>query len=341
MTYYEKKRRRTSLTRTDVANYLGISYKRYEYIEKGDVKMPKNLIDKFNKLMNKQKSEIRLEQLNREKMVNDWWDEVSKQYSHGRYGLNKYMEQYNISTYNQLAKLMGYSNSTTILNALGHNRKTSYNTKNRYYSFFNNELNIQPNKEQDKNRKQNNAKILTGLEEWLSHVDFKSYLLDYDISQHKFAKTLGVPQSLISRVCNNLDTSGLKTENIKRLKKYYDKTPEIQKYYHEKPIHSLGKLKLDNINKTDDDVDKVETKRVDKIETKSVECPVIKSVTDIEELSVFDKLVKKYQTKINNMDNSIEGCTKQITELRNKLSVLTKERSMYVDFINDLKNEGE
>ena len=38
---------------------LGVSYERYILIEKGLVKMPSNLIDKFNAIINKGKNEKR------------------------------------------------------------------------------------------------------------------------------------------------------------------------------------------------------------------------------------------------------------------------------------------
>ena len=47
-TYYKKKRKKAGLAPSDMAKELGINYKKYNLRENGVVKMPKNLIDKFN-----------------------------------------------------------------------------------------------------------------------------------------------------------------------------------------------------------------------------------------------------------------------------------------------------
>lgn len=95
-TVYRKRRRRTDLSQIEVANYLGISYDRYCLIERGDVKMPTRLLDKFNEIMNKSKGETIVDRINREQEVNKWWKEVSKREKWGTYGIDKYLKEFNI-----------------------------------------------------------------------------------------------------------------------------------------------------------------------------------------------------------------------------------------------------
>ena len=147
MTYYEKKRRALGLSQSEVANYLGISYKRYALIGRGKVKMPANLIDKFNELINKSKGERDIERLNREEIVNTWWNEMAQKVGHGKYKINEKMKEFNIDTLKELANLLGYKNQSQLCNYLSGKLEPTFNTKNMIYSFFENEINIQPPKE--------------------------------------------------------------------------------------------------------------------------------------------------------------------------------------------------
>lgn len=350
MTYYEKKRRKTSLTRSDVANYLNIDYKRYELIERGRVKMPKNLINKFNELMNKQKGEIKIDQLTREDKVNKWWDEISVCYGQGEYGLNKYMEEFNILNLTELGRLMGYKSACAIQQRLkGYgNRKTTYDFKNKLYSFFENELNIQP--KHDSVRISNKAKTpiyISDCEKWLSHFDIKSYIKENDISQLELSRETGISQGTISTLIRFANVSSLYDKTIRKIQEYYERTPKAHEYFYpDRVVNTLGKIiPNDTTDITDDTTEPIESTDVEELKVQyidQVEESTPKEVETIEEKpSLFDKLIDKYQTKLDDMNNSIEDCTKQITELQNKLSTLTKERIVYVDFINDLKSEEE
>ena len=87
MTYYEKRRRSTNFSQLDVANYLGMSYKRYKLIEKGDVKMPSRLINKFNELLHKGDNIHTLDKIEKKIEVDKWWEEMSKPGENGKYKL--------------------------------------------------------------------------------------------------------------------------------------------------------------------------------------------------------------------------------------------------------------
>ena len=109
-TYYKKKRRKVGLAPSDMAKELGIDCKKYSLIENGVVKMPKNLINKFNEIVNKGKNEHTLERLHNEQIVTDFWNEM-KTKTDGTYNLKKKMAEFNIDTFRELAKLIGVSNS--------------------------------------------------------------------------------------------------------------------------------------------------------------------------------------------------------------------------------------
>lgn len=346
MTYYEKKRRKTSLTRSDVANYLNIDYKRYELIERGRVKMPKNLINKFNELMNKQKGEIKIDQLTREEKVNKWWDEIRVCYGQGEYGLNKYMEEFNILNLTELGRLMGYKSACAIQQRLkGYgNRKTSYDFKNKLYSFFENELNIQPKRANVKISNKAKTRIyISDCEKWLSHFDIKSYLKENDISQLELSRETGVSQGTISTLIRFANVNSLYDKTIRKIKEWYECTPKAHEYFYpDRVVNTLGKITSTD---TTDVADVVESTDVEELKVQYVDQVEESTPKEIETLEekplLFDKLIDKYQTKIDNINISIDDCAKQLTELHNKISLLTKEQSMYMDFINDLKNEEE
>ena len=50
-TYYKNKRNKVGLSQSDMARELGIPCVKYEQIERGEIKMPKRLIDKFNEII--------------------------------------------------------------------------------------------------------------------------------------------------------------------------------------------------------------------------------------------------------------------------------------------------
>ena len=109
-TYYKKKRKKAGLAPSDMAKELGINCKKYSLIENGVVKMPKNLIDKFNEIVSKGKNENTLERLNNEQVVNDFWNDMKTKVD-GQYNLKRRMKEFNIDTFRELASLTGISNS--------------------------------------------------------------------------------------------------------------------------------------------------------------------------------------------------------------------------------------
>ena len=68
-TYYRKNRVKANIAPSDVAKELGLSYRRYTLIEKGIIKMPNDLINKFNEVINRGLNINKLDQLNNEQIL--------------------------------------------------------------------------------------------------------------------------------------------------------------------------------------------------------------------------------------------------------------------------------
>ena len=335
MTYYEKKRRKTTLTRSDVANYLNIDYDRYELIERGKVKMPKNLINKFNELINKQKGEVRVEQLNREQIVNEWWDKVRVKKGMGKYGLTEYMDKFNIKSLSQLAELMGYKNKLAIQQQLnGYNSKsTSYDFKNRLYSFFENELNIQPVETKQAIRRKK-VVISEGLK-WLSHFDIKSYLNENGLTQADLYRETDINRSVMSILLKKLNESAPSDTSINKIIAYYDRTPKAHEYFYpSRIINTFGVFE-----KNDTQVEPMETVVEDMKDTMCIGKNDESSVISRN----IDTVIDKYNNKINKnlkqceaLNNCIDEYNEKIKELRAKLNTIETENAVYKEFVNDL-----
>ena len=142
-TYYKNKRNKVGLSQSDMARELGIPCVKYEQIERGEIKMPKKLIDKFNEIITRGNNIHSLEKLEHEREVNEYIDWLIKD-DH----LKLEMNMFNISTRNELGKLLGYKDGT-ILSKLFSGKYANgycYDLKNKIYLFFHDELNMQPKK---------------------------------------------------------------------------------------------------------------------------------------------------------------------------------------------------
>lgn len=125
---------------------LGIPYNKLVSIEKGEIIMPSYLIDKFNSIVNKGKKVNTIDNMNREKEIAEWFENMRVRHSDkpGDFELLNVMKSFNIATYNELGKLIG-CNASSISNMLLGNAKNE-NLKNRLFDFFHDELNKQPEK---------------------------------------------------------------------------------------------------------------------------------------------------------------------------------------------------
>lgn len=142
MNYYEKKRKKSGLSKSDMAIELGLTYARYISIERGDVKMPSKLIDKFNEIVNRGK-ENELTYAENNIKADEFWNEVKEKTGKHTFKLHEYMKEYNVDALTTLASLLGYKSSGTIHNYLQGRNEAGDEFKKRLYNFFHDETNIQ------------------------------------------------------------------------------------------------------------------------------------------------------------------------------------------------------
>lgn len=214
MTYFYKKRQKVGLTRSEMANQLGMAYDRYESIERGEIKMPTNLMDKFNEIINKGKIND-IERLNREKEVEEWWLQMVSD----KNTFKQKMKEFNISTYDELGVLLGYKNGTSICTYINQSRPCSFDFKNKLYSFFENELNIQKPKTAPKTT----PKIQTDIKEyeevtWYKNFDIKNWLRENGLQASEFALRIGMPDSTFYYYVNPRENSIPRIETIRKVR---------------------------------------------------------------------------------------------------------------------------
>lgn len=186
-TYYKNKRNKVGLSQSDMARELGIPCVKYEQIERGEIKMPKKLIDKFNEIITRGNNIHSLEKLEHEREVNEYIDWLIKD-DH----LKLEMNMFNISTRNELGKLLGYKDGT-ILSKLFSGKYANgycYDLKNKIYLFFHDELNMQPkklNKQISNKQKSITSKL-------------KKYCETYGLTQSELSKQMCMSLPTINRL---------------------------------------------------------------------------------------------------------------------------------------------
>ena len=189
MTIYEKRRRKSGLQRSEMAYLLDIAYKKYVSIERGKVKMPSKLIDKFNEIINRTQAENTIDRMNKNEKVNSFWESIKENVE----VLRNKMEEFNISTYKDLGQLLGYTDGSAISHYLNSAETVPEEFKNILYDFFENELNIQEPKKEEK--------IKISKEE--KHKSINEWLDDKNISIKDFADYSGIPYCTMNRIVNN------------------------------------------------------------------------------------------------------------------------------------------
>lgn len=156
-TIWRKKRAQSGLTRADMAKELGVEYNKYKAMERGEIKMPSKLMDKFNEIINRGKNVHKLEQLDKQMEIDTFWNEVTIK-ENGQYKLMDRMKDFNINTYKDLGLLLGYKDGTIFSTRLAHPTEAPIEFKTKLYNFFQDELNIQLPKEKTKPTKKKDKK---------------------------------------------------------------------------------------------------------------------------------------------------------------------------------------
>lgn len=249
MNVYLRKRIQNHIKRSDMANMLGISYERYYAIEKGSVKMPLNLIDKFNEIINRGKENEITGTENKIK-ANEFWEQMHQKDETGRWALVNKMHEFNIKNYNELVELLGYKSVGTIYNYLEGRNPVGDEFKKRLYNFFSDETNIQIPKQETKKRN-NTYKIgnkprpaNAELDKYYEKTDFKEIMKEKNITNIQIANVIGVHNSTVSNMtCKKYKPS---YRVIQLVKDYLDNTMNNE-------VEAIKEMKEENVKEVASD----------------------------------------------------------------------------------------
>ena len=320
---WRKMRMKTGLTISDVANYIDVDYKKYEAIDRGIVKMPSRYIDKFNELIKRSKGENKIQQLNREEVVNEWWASMCERKGRGVFGLSEKMREFNIDNMSDLDRLLGYSSSGATSNYLNKGVNIGYDLKNKYYSFFENELNIQPPKVvKTISNPKNKLKIsysgdeeYSKLLEWFENTDIKQWAMDRGLSRDDVRDGSGLSDGTV----NNLYVKHHSTpymSTLRKLKNYVDnyKTDITTTTA---PAYQTMTFKSIPAEEVPEDIRKIDS-------------GLVREVND--DMKLRDKLLDKYEHEIETLTVMIEQHEAMLFDLR-------KEKDFYEKIINDISED--
>lgn len=322
MTIWKKKRQASGLSKTDMANELGLNYEFYNAIEKGDVKMPSNLIDKFNEIINRGKqNELTSAKNNID--ADNFWEEVKQQDEDGTYVLIKKMREFNVSSLKELAELLGYKSVGTIYNYLQGRNTVGPEFKKRLYNFFSNELNIQiPTKVVGKSetgtKRRREPVVNKKLDNYYNKTDFKKILKEHKITNRQIANAIGVHDSTISIMVT------------KKCKPSYKVIETVKKY-------------LDNILAQPIVDEPLIYPEIPQVEVKLPEIPsvnvkeLVPNYFEEEKKQELNGVVERYEKELNEIDDVIQMYNNKIKnlEIRKKICVEV------LNVIDELNRIGE
>lgn len=285
MTLYQKKRVQNNIKRVDMARMLGLDYNFYCAIEKGEIKMPMNLIDKFSEIINRGKVN-EIDEINNKLEADKFWEEMSTKDETGRFELVNKMHDFNINNYKKLVEVLGYKSVGTIYNYLEGRNPVGDEFKKRLYNFFSDETNIQiPEKSAKVKRatykivnesKEANPK----LDRYYEKTNFRKIMSANNITNVDIAKAIGYHNST---VCNM---------TCKKRKPSYNVIQAVKSY-------------LDEALKKDDAVEEVK-------------------ITDNNDCISKQKIISDCETDIGNKRIELEELKRRIAEIENYIELTTK-----------------
>lgn len=305
---YLKKRMKSGLSKTDVAKELGISYRRYNLIEGGDVKMPNNLLDKFNEIVNRGK-ENKIVSLENAQEANAMWEELSSKDELGVAKIYKKLDEFNIPNIKTLAGLIGYKSGGTIYNYLIRPESAQDEFKKKIYLFFSNELNIQEpyiKSIRSRNGGYHPSRRTPELLKYYNETDFAELLKQYNMCNKDLAIAVNISTGVISRLVNK---KAIPSDRV---------LVSIKRVFEEKSAEEKG------------------TENNTIIETTTLG-DMTATYTHKNEPTV----IKKYKDELSAIDNTINDYNRIIGEYQDKIKDLTNRQSVCMEIlnaINDLRN---
>lgn len=320
---YDDKRRKSGYTRSQMANELNIPYNKYVEIERGDRIMPNRLIDKFNEIINRGKHINKLENLNKDKNVSEWIDEMRKLTSDSKtsYALKDVMKDFNISSYKELGLILNV-NPSAINNVLA-GRMKGLDLCNRLYDFFHDDLNKQ-SITKTKLVRENNISPARQIElEWWNNFDLNDYLNKHNMNQQEFSMETGIGIAQMSRlVSTDHKPKAPWSSTIARLRKYVESHDEMQDLKDEMPeLPSETKRQEIVVDKQHTDSNNI---AIDAIENMIRDCD--KKISD--EMIYIERMnaeIEKMKLIINTHNLSITNARSKKESLQEVLSIISNE----------------
>lgn len=326
MNIYKKKRLKSGLTQSDIALKLGLSLNRYKAIENGIVKMPTDLIDTFHTIVDSDLNGVEI--LNKREYIEDWFSNL-QQNEDGQYkNIKELMNKFNIKSFKQLGKCLGYKDDTLCCKYIGGKLETPYAFKNKLYNFFTDEKNIQIPKVVEEPKTSDDS--TTELEKWFYNFDFNGFLKANNLSKNQVSRDTGVSISTLTK----LQTGDFKYKtNLESIAKLYGYCTNFNKNSYEAESINEEELteELPSIPETTEKVeDYVE---VNRLTDNRITMRIItgKTSTDIDFNANVRDLIKKYE-------NTVDEIQKDINQYQDILIGLEKQLPIYATLINDLKN---
>lgn len=316
MSYYSDKRRKAGLSKSEVAEQLGIEYAKYELIDRGILRMPNRFLDKFNQIVNKSKNETMINKLDKIEVVNKWWDEVSVKMGHGQYVLTEKMKEFNIETLHELDVLLGYKSHGVISGYLNNNKTIGFNAKNKLYNFFNDTLNIQAPKQKNTVTSSRSRYTVEQQEEynnlliWFNGIDFLKWRSKHNLSNIAIHKSSGLSDGTVHNIMYQKGKIKPGYTTLKKLKTYYD---NIENNNQQPVVMTFTSVPTNEVPE--------EIRRQGE--------QLVREVN--ENMTLKETLNSKYREKIDKIEQRIKAYKELIGELE-------KEKEIYETVLEDLED---
>lgn len=299
VTIYKRKRIKSGLSKVDMARELGIDYKRYNLIERGDVKMPNKLIDKFNEIINRGQ-ENKIVSLENGVDASDYWKELCKKDDNGTPKLYKKMREFNISNVKELAILLGYKSPGMIYQYLKEDNVVNEDFTKRVYLFFTNELNIQEPKKEEMIIYPRSTKENTELDEYFKNTDFKGIMKEHGLTSKDVYTKIGIDGGAFSKLINKIQRPG--DVKMEKIKNYFDEL--------------------------DSDVSEISTSinfgdftRTLAIDENGINVSLDEQFPEIPNKDTTEELLEKYREEMRTINNEIDGHNEAIKRLMTRKDV--------------------
>lgn len=303
MNIYKKKRQKINMSEVDMAKKLGIDLVKYKFVEKGLMKMPKELIDKFNKIID-DGAINNIDVLEHKKEVERWFEENFLD----KNKLKDMLKFYNIKNYKQLGIVLGYKDGSTITRALKDGTSTKYALKNKIYTFLTNEMNIQlPINKPKKNIKSSvTSAKRSKLLKWFNNFDLKQFARENNLNPAELSRKLGISSSTAWGLLNTQSKSGPNTGTLKKLKSLVENQSGLDELSKEFP-------KIPEM-KEEDDLCELTIQCLD-------DEPIVETTKTKYTIS---NTIDKYKKIIYDIDNKLNDLQKDMSELETNKKIYSE-----------------